>query len=99
LHNSELGTEIEIASFITLSERVRRVSRRVSISHAVLCSCEVRALFPVEILRLRDPSGRSAQDDYWGFLQEARRNMKKYASMGRFYSRETGTSDTGIRGA
>jgi hypothetical protein len=32
---------------------------------------EVSALFPVGILRLRDPSGRSAQDDYWGFLQEA----------------------------
>jgi len=26
---------------------------------------------PVGVLRLRDPSGRSAQDDYWGFLQEA----------------------------
>ncbi len=55
---------------VTLSERVRRVSRRVPTSSSALFY-EVRALFPVGILRLRDPSGRSAQDDYWGFLQEA----------------------------
>ena len=41
----------------------------------------MRALFPVGILRLRDPSGRSAQDDYWGFLQEAQLSEMVLAEM------------------
>ena len=61
-----IGTENEIASACH-PERASSTSESKGphkLSSALLY--EVCALFPVGILRLRDPSGRSAQDDMFG---------------------------------